>query len=39
MYVLQNSELMKQIADSMATNSNKKGYKLTVAELDEITGI
>ena len=39
LYVLQNTELMKQIADSLATNKKKKGYKPTAGEMDEITGI
>jgi antitoxin YefM len=39
LYVLQNTDLMKQIADSLATNKKKKGYKPTVGEMDEITGI
>jgi antitoxin YefM len=39
MYVLQNTELMKQIAASTDTHFNRKGYKPTTGELDEITGI
>ena len=39
LYVLQNTELMKQIAKSTGTHSNRKGYKPTTGELDEITGI
>lgn len=39
LYVLQNNALMKQIADSLATNAKNKGYKPTAGELDEITGI
>jgi len=39
LYVLQNNDLMKQIAASAATNANNKGYKPTAGELDEITGI
>jgi len=39
LYVLQNTDLMKQIADSLATNNTKKGYKPTAGEMDEITGI
>ena len=39
LYVLQNNDLMKQIADSAATNAKNKGYKPTVGELNEITGI
>ena len=39
LYVLQNNDLMKQIAASAATNVKQKGYKPTSGELDEITGI
>jgi len=39
LYVLQNSDLMKQIAASAATHVKRKGYKPTAGELDEITGI
>ena len=39
LYVLQNNDLMKQIAASATTNTNNKGYKPTAGELDEITGI
>ena len=39
LYVLQNNDLMKQIAASTATNAKNKGYKATAGELDEITGI
>jgi len=39
LYVLQNSDLMKQIAVSTATNSETKGYHPTAGELDEIIGI
>lgn len=39
LYVLQNNDLMKQIAASAATNAKNKGYKPTDGELDEITGI
>ncbi|MDQ6976386.1 MAG: type II toxin-antitoxin system Phd/YefM family antitoxin [Mariprofundaceae bacterium] len=39
LYVLQNNDLMKQIADSAASNAKNKGYLLTAGELDEITGI
>ena len=39
LYVLQNSDLMKQIAASSATHAKNKGYKPTAGELDEITGI
>jgi antitoxin YefM len=39
LYVLQNSDLMKQIAASLATHSNNKGYKPTKEQMDEITRI
>lgn len=39
LYILQNNDLMKQIAASAATNVKKQGYKPTSGELDEITGI
>ncbi len=39
LYVLQNNNLMKQIAASMASNVKNKGYKPTAEELNEITGI
>jgi len=39
LYVLQNNDLMKQIAASAATNTKNRGYKPTAGELDEITGI
>lgn len=39
LYVLQNSNIMKQVAASMHTHTNGEGYKPTVEEVDEITGI
>ena len=39
LYVLQNSSLMKQIADSMATHTQKQGYSPTYGEIDEILSI
>ncbi len=39
LYILQNNDLMKQIAASATTNAKNKGYKPTAGELDEITGI
>ena len=39
LYVLQNSDLMKQIAASVATHTQNQGYNPTKEELDEITGI
>jgi len=39
LYILQNSDLMKQIAVSMESNLKNTGYRPTEGELDEITGI
>jgi len=39
LYVLQNTDLMKQIAASMLSHSKGQGYTPTDGELDEITGI
>ncbi len=39
LYVLQNTSLMKQIADSAATHSKGAGYTPTSEEMNEITGI
>ena len=39
LYVLQNSDLMKQIAASIGTHTEEQGYKPTVEEIDEITGV
>ena len=39
LYILQNNDLMKQIAASMASNVKNKGYKPSAEEIDEITGI
>ena len=39
LYILQNSDLMKQIAASLATHSQKKGYKPTKEQMDEINRI
>lgn len=39
LYVLQNSALMKQIAESLATHNQDKGYTPTSEEMDEITRI
>lgn len=39
LYVLQNSDLMKQIAASSTTHNKKKGYKPTKEQIDEITRI
>lgn len=37
--VLQNNDLMRQIAASMATHTKGKGYTPTTGELNEITGV
>lgn len=39
LYVLQNSSLMQQIADSLRTHTAKAGYTPTAEEIDEITGV
>ena len=39
LYVLQNSNLMKQIADSVKTHNDNKGYKPSKEEVSEITGL
>ncbi len=39
LYILQNTDLMKQITDSMGTHVKGKGYSPTAEELHEITGI
>lgn len=39
LYVLQNSDLMKQIAASIGTHTEGQGYKPTLEEIDEITGV
>ena len=39
LYVLQNSDLMRQIADAMDTYSRGKGYKPNEDEINEITGV
>lgn len=39
LHVLQNSDLMKQIAASISTHTKNQGYNPTKEELDEITGI
>ena len=38
LYVLQNSDLMQQVANSVATHSLGTGYKPDKEQLDEITG-
>ena len=39
LFVLQNSDLMKQIAASIETYPSAGGYKPTTEEVDEITGV
>jgi len=39
LYVLQNSNLMRQIADSAITHRNGTGHAPTQAQMDEILGI
>lgn len=39
LYILQNSDLLKQIAASQATHRRKKGYKPTEEQMDEIARI
>jgi len=39
LYILQNNDLMKQIAESMTSHNNDEGYEPASGELDEIIGI
>ena len=39
LFVLQNNELMRQIADSLRTHQKGTGYVPSVEQVDEITGI
>ena len=39
LYVLQNNSLMKQIAESIKSHTNNKGYIPNTKELDEIVSI
>ena len=39
LYVLQNNNLMQQIAASMVTYSNGSGHRPNAEEFDEITGV
>nr|WP_298056485.1 type II toxin-antitoxin system Phd/YefM family antitoxin [uncultured Halomonas sp.] len=39
LHVLQNKNLMQQIADSLETHTREKGYQPTGEQMDEITGI
>ncbi|MEQ8471240.1 MAG: type II toxin-antitoxin system Phd/YefM family antitoxin [Marinoscillum sp.] len=38
LYVLQNTSLMKQIAESLSTHNRNKGYTPTKDQMNEITG-
>lgn len=39
LYILQNTNLMQQISESLNTHSQAQGYTPTKEELNEITGI
>jgi antitoxin YefM len=39
LFVLQNSSLMRQVAESMETHAQGTGYQPATGELDEILGI
>jgi len=39
LYVLQNTSLMRQIAESSATHNAHKGHTLTKEQVDEILGV
>ncbi|PCK09260.1 MAG: prevent-host-death protein [Alteromonadaceae bacterium] len=39
LYLLQNSDLMRQMSKSLTTHSNNTGYKPTDEQMNEITGI
>jgi antitoxin YefM len=39
LFVLQNNDLMRQIADSLRTHEKGTGYMPSSEEMDEITGI
>jgi antitoxin YefM len=39
LFVLQNSDLMRQIADSLKTHNKDLGHRPSKEEMDEITGI
>jgi antitoxin YefM len=39
LYLLQNSSLMRQLADSAKTHSERTGYTPTDEQMDEITGL
>lgn len=39
LYILQNTDLMQQISQSLATHTAHKGYQPSAQELDEILGV
>ena len=39
LFVLQNKDLMRQIADSLRTHEKRSGYTPSAEEMDEITSI
>ncbi|MCC9002807.1 MAG: type II toxin-antitoxin system Phd/YefM family antitoxin [Candidatus Competibacter sp.] len=39
LFVLQNSDLMRQIADSLRTHARGTGYVPSAGEIDEIAGV
>jgi antitoxin YefM len=39
LHVLQNSNLMRQVSNSMATHTERQGYSPTQEELNEILGV
>jgi antitoxin YefM len=39
LFVLQNNDLMRQIADSLRTHEKGKGYRPSAEEMDEIAGL
>lgn len=39
LFVLQNNELMRQIADSLRTHKEETGYRPSAEEMDEIAGL
>ncbi|MES9903162.1 MAG: prevent-host-death protein [Sedimenticola sp.] len=39
LYAIQNSDIMRKMADSMGTHMSGKGYKPTAEEVDEIISV
>ena len=39
LYILQNSDLMRQIKESLATHQKQAGYHPSSGQMDEITGV